>query len=89
MTNPQEIGKIFADHFNQQFGSRRASRFRVDLRKLLAHKRQVDLSPLERPFSLEEIKEAVFNLGRDKALGQRVFRCNFSVSSRKSLSWIF
>lgn len=37
----------------------------------------VDLSQLERPFSLEEIKIAVFDLGRDKAPGPDGFPLQF------------
>lgn len=33
----------------------------------------MDLSQLERPFSLKEVMDAVFELGRDKAPGQDGF----------------
>lgn len=53
--------------FRQQFGIKRTSRLRVDLLKLLEHRSRVNLQNLEQPFSLEEIKKAVFDLGGDKA----------------------
>lgn len=71
------IGNVFREGFHQQFGQRRASRLQVDLQKLLAHKEQVDLSHLERPFSLKEIKKAVFDLGENKAPGPDGFPIQF------------
>lgn len=68
-TNSYEIGQIFTMRFLQQFGIKRASRFRVNFKKLLENKWQVDLSHLEQPFMLKEIKGAVFELGGDKAPG--------------------
>lgn len=41
------------------------------------NKNVVDLSYLERPFSLEENKTAVFDLGRDKAPGPDDFPLQF------------
>lgn len=50
------MGKLFAAHFKQLFGQKRASRFKIDFRKLFNHKSQVDLIQLERPFTLEVSK---------------------------------
>lgn len=41
----------------------------MNFSKLLANKRHVDLAGLERPFTLIVVKEAVFSLGGNKALG--------------------
>lgn len=73
----REIGKVFADNFKQLFGAKRPSRFRVDLQKLFVNKLLVDLSFLERLFTVEEIKSAVFDLGEDKALGPDGFPIQF------------
>ncbi|XP_039113806.1 uncharacterized protein LOC120249381 [Dioscorea cayenensis subsp. rotundata] len=67
--DPKEIGKIFVARFQQQFGSKRESRFKVDLPKLFENKQHVQLGVLEGPFSSEKIKDAVFSLGGDKAPG--------------------
>lgn len=56
ISNSKEIGKIFVVHFQQQFGSKRVSRFKVDLPKLFVNKQHVRLEVLEGPFSIEEIK---------------------------------
>ncbi|XP_039113723.1 uncharacterized protein LOC120249283 [Dioscorea cayenensis subsp. rotundata] len=40
IVDPWEIGKMFATHFNQQFGSRRSFRLRVDFQKLFQLKNQ-------------------------------------------------
>ncbi|XP_039126955.1 uncharacterized protein LOC120263117 [Dioscorea cayenensis subsp. rotundata] len=75
--HPKDIGRIFSEYFKLQFGQRRSNRFQVDLHKLFAHKSSVDLTDLERPFSLEEIKKAVFDLGGDKAPGPDGFPLHF------------
>lgn len=69
----KDIGKIFLGRFQQQFGQKRASHFKIDFHKLLTNKLQVDLSQLQWAFSLDEIKVAVFELGRDKAPGANGF----------------
>lgn len=66
-TYPKDISKVFTTRFKQQVGLNRGFRFRVDFQKLLVNKLPVDLSQLDRPFTLEEIKGVVFELGRDKA----------------------
>lgn len=48
-----EIGRVFEEHFKSHFGQKRDKRIRVDLEKLLAFRRRVDLSHLEQPFGLE------------------------------------
>lgn len=68
---------MFTEQFQQQFGLKRKSRFKIDFRKLLVNKNVVDLSYLERPFSLEENKTVVFDLGRDKAPGPDDFPLQF------------
>lgn len=68
---------MFSNRFKQLFGMKRPTRFRIDFRKLLENKENEDLLQLERPFSLEEIKIVVFNLGRDKAPGPDGFPLQF------------
>ncbi|XP_039145636.1 uncharacterized protein LOC120282866 [Dioscorea cayenensis subsp. rotundata] len=65
----REIGKVFENRFRALFGQQRPFRFKVDLNRLLTNKARVDLSQLERPFTIEEVKKAVFDLGSDKAPG--------------------
>ncbi|XP_039123619.1 uncharacterized protein LOC120260245 [Dioscorea cayenensis subsp. rotundata] len=72
-TDAREIGKVFEQHFRALFGQRRTFRFKVELCNLLKNKAFVDLSSLERPFTLEEVKRAVFDLGSDKASGSDGF----------------
>lgn len=75
--NPREIGRSFEDHFCQLFGQKRYARINIDFRKLVEFKDQVNLKGLERRFTLEEIKWAVFELGRDKAPGPDGFPLHF------------
>lgn len=49
----------------------------MDLNRLLINKDGVNLSYLERPFTLEEVKKAVFDLGSDKAPGPDGFPMMF------------
>ena len=65
----QELGKIFTDHFQLLLGSPRPYRFLLDWQNLFVYNERLDLSSLEWPFTLEEIKQAVFELGADKAPG--------------------
>lgn len=69
MADPKDIGKVFTDRFQHQFGLKRSNQFMIDFRKLLVNKNFVDLSQLERPFLIEEVKTAVFDLGKNKAPG--------------------
>lgn len=48
LENPLDIGKAFTSRFKQQFGYQRDARLRVDFRKLLVNKLEMDLSALER-----------------------------------------
>ncbi|XP_039137390.1 uncharacterized protein LOC120274917 [Dioscorea cayenensis subsp. rotundata] len=77
ISQPREIGKLFVDMFHQQFGSGRTSRYKIDLHALLEHKRQVDMAALEVPFTIEEVRLAVFELGGDKAPGPDGFPIHF------------
>lgn len=77
MTDPRDIGKVFSDRFQLQFGQSRSNRFLIDFRKLLSNRNLVDLSQLDRPFTMEEVKTAVFDLGKDKALGPDGFHLLF------------
>lgn len=72
-----KIFRIFAEHFKSHFGQKRDNRIKVDLEKLLAFRGRVDLTHLEQPFSLEEIKCAVFELGSNKAPGPDGFPIHF------------
>lgn len=63
LVDSRDIGKAFTKHFKQLFGSKRHSRFKIDFQKLFNFKSSIDLSTLEIPFSVEEIKKAVFELG--------------------------
>lgn len=74
LTNPRDIGNVFTSQFKQQFVSKRPSRFRIDFQKLFKNKISVDLTQLERPFTLEEVKREVFDLGGDKAPGPDGFQ---------------
>lgn len=65
------------EQLQQQFGTRRATRYKIDLHTLLEHKIPVDLSTLEGSFTLEELKTAIFDLGGDKAPGQDGFPIHF------------
>lgn len=49
----------------------------MDLHNLLKNKASIDLSFLESPFTLEEVKRAVFELGSDKAPGPDGFPIHF------------
>lgn len=75
--SPHDIGIVFAGHFKLQFGCRRPARLRVDLRKIFAHKVSIALADLERPFMIDEVKWAVFDLGGDKAPGLDGFPIHF------------
>lgn len=76
-TDPKEIGKVFGARFQLQFGLKRSNRFLVDFGKLFMNKTVVDLSQLERPFSIEEVKTSVFELGKDKDPGPDGFPLQF------------
>lgn len=64
-----EIGNIFSDHFQSLFGIPIANRFLIDWPFLFNYQARVDLSSLDLPFTIEEIKQAVCGLNVDKALG--------------------
>lgn len=49
----------------------------MEFSKLLANKQPMDLAGLELPFTREEIKDAVFSLGGDKAPGSGGFPMQF------------
>ncbi|XP_039127523.1 uncharacterized protein LOC120263623 [Dioscorea cayenensis subsp. rotundata] len=77
ITDPKEIGKAFCERFHQQFGLKRSTRSLIDFRKLLLNRNAMDLSQLERPFTIEEVKAAVLDLGKDKAPGPDGFPLQF------------
>lgn len=85
-TDPKEIGKAFSNRFYQRFGLKNSSRFKTDFRKLLANKTRVDLSQLERPFTLEEIKSAMFDLEGIKHRARMAFPCSFLDNSGRQLN---
>ncbi|XP_039130342.1 uncharacterized protein LOC120266746 [Dioscorea cayenensis subsp. rotundata] len=76
-TDAKDIGKVFEQRFRALFGQRRPFRFKVDLDNLFKNKASVDLSFLELPFTIEEVKRAVFDLGSDKAPGPDGFPMSF------------
>ncbi|XP_039135825.1 uncharacterized protein LOC120273262 [Dioscorea cayenensis subsp. rotundata] len=59
ISDPKEVGRMFVNRFQQQFGSKRTWRLKVDFSKLMTNKRHVDLTGLDRPFTMIEVKEAV------------------------------
>ena len=61
----------------KQFGSKRYMRFKFNWSKLLASKPKVDLSKLENPFTLHEVKRVTFDLDAGKALGPNGFMIFF------------
>ena len=69
----EEIGRVLTSLFRSQFGSSRDSGFKISWSKLLASKTNVDLSSLDAPFTIEEVRKATFELGADKAPGPDVF----------------
>ncbi|XP_039117657.1 uncharacterized protein LOC120253385 [Dioscorea cayenensis subsp. rotundata] len=81
ISNPKAVGRMFVNRFQQQFGSKRTWRLKVDLSKLLAHKRHVDLTGLDRPFTMIEVKDAVFSLGGIKPLDRMDSRSTSSTNS--------
>ena len=68
---------IFFDHFHSLLGLTRPYRFVIDWHALFAHKDKVNLTFLEWPFTLEEIKTATFALSANKALEPDGFRILF------------
>ncbi|XP_039125244.1 uncharacterized protein LOC120261424 [Dioscorea cayenensis subsp. rotundata] len=58
-TDSKEIGKVFACQFQHQFGQKALGSVHDRLRKLLSNRNYVDLSHLERPLTLEEVKGAI------------------------------
>lgn len=60
---------VFADRFQHHFSLKRMNRFLIDFKKLLMNRKSIDLSQLERLFTMKEVKTAVFGLGKDKAPG--------------------
>lgn len=63
------LGRIFSDHFGNFLRKPRLFHFLLDWQHLFEHREYVDLTYLEQPFSAEEIKQALFDLGADKAPG--------------------
>lgn len=53
----KEIGKIFSEVFQAQFGSKREFKFRFNWTHLFSDKSPIDLTTLERPFIVDEIKD--------------------------------
>ena len=73
----REIGKAFTSLFCSQFGSKQLHRLKINWFRLFASKDHVDLAPLESPFSSDEIRAAVFDLGTNKAPGPDKFLVSF------------
>ncbi|WVZ96688.1 hypothetical protein U9M48_042292 [Paspalum notatum var. saurae] len=71
----QDKESLIADHFKLQLGTSPDREITLDWNSLnLPH---VDLSPLEAPFSQEEIKETIFSMPGDKAPGPDGFTGTF------------
>lgn len=60
------LGKAFLEHLHLLFGTLRPFRFLLDWQNLFSHKERLDLLDLECAFLIEEIKQAIFDLGADK-----------------------
>lgn len=63
----QNLGKIFSNQLGLLYGTSRFTRFLLDWQHLFSYKERIDLTNLDQSFSLEEIKQAMFDLGADKA----------------------
>lgn len=85
----RDIGRVFSECFKLQFGKKRDKIPMVDLERLLAFKMHVDLSYLEQPFRLDEIKCAVFELGSNKAPGPDGFPIHFFKQYWDTINLIF
>lgn len=89
----KDIGKVFTTRFQNKFGHKGDFRFKVDYRKLFSTKVDLDLSQLERPFSLDEIKRTVLDLGGNKASGLdgfllQLFKLYWARSRRTSRGFV-
>lgn len=60
LMDPKDIGKIFMEKFKQLFRHKRDFRFKIDFSKRLEKKVSIDRTSLDRPFTLKEIKRAIF-----------------------------
>lgn len=73
----QEISKLFLYYFQLQLGTPSSHIFLLDWQSLFNYKAQVDLSSLELPFTIKEIKQATFDLNSYKALSPDGFSMFF------------
>lgn len=73
----KKLAKKISDYFHSLVGTPISNRFLLDWHYLFDYKERFDLSFLEQPFSLEEIKLAVFILNADKAPGPNGFTMFF------------
>lgn len=87
ISDPLDIGGIFTGAFRNQFGCQRDCRFKINWQHLFSLKSPVDLSNLEVPFSVDEIKEAMFALGADKSPGPDGFPILFSNAFGTLFKW--
>lgn len=67
-TNHREITKAFTDFWRSSIGTEHCSALFADWDLLFANN-QVEMPSLEEPFTLEEIKDALFSFGPEKAPG--------------------
>lgn len=76
----EEIGKVFASYFHSQFNSNHTFRFQFSWPRLLSSEQRINLTPLEDPFIVEEVKKITFELRTNKALGPNNFPIFFGFS---------
>lgn len=75
MEEPGKIKQIFMD-FKDLIGKDSKCEVEPD-RQTLYMGKSIDLGDLEQPFSMEEIKHAVFKVAKDKATGPDGYPANF------------
>lgn len=75
-TNQRQISQAFTEFFRNSIGNEHCASVQANWELLFTHN-QVDMRSLEEPFTLDEIREAVFSMGSDKAPGPDGFPALF------------